>query len=127
MTAGSKNAQGYIAIKINGQTFKAHRIAWMMETGSDPLQQIDHKNGIRHDNRWCNLRDVTRSVNLQNLRGARSDSATGLLGAWPCVGGFTAQINVNGKRLRLGTFSTAEQAHAAYLDAKRQHHAGCTI
>ena len=40
---------------------------------------------------------------------------------------FKARITVKGKEILLGRFDTAEEAHAAYLEAKRVHHPGCTI
>ena len=38
-----------------------------------------------------------------------------------------AQICVNRKHKNLGRFDTPEQAYAAYLDAKRLMHDGCTL
>lgn len=41
---------------------------------------------------------------------------------------YIAQIRVNWKTHYLSSFHTAEEAHAAYLEAKRRLHAdGCTI
>ena len=125
--AGSVNGSGYLQIDIDGQKYKAHRLAWLYATGAWPTAQIDHVNGQRDDNRISNLRDVSRSVNIQNLRKARSDNKSGLLGVSANGNRWQAQINVGGKKRQIGTFATPELAHAAYLDAKRELHVGCTI
>jgi hypothetical protein len=88
---------------------------------------VDHINGRRDDNRWCNLRDASRLVNQQNMRRAVAGSASGLLGAHKKRGKWSSQIKVRGVLVKLGIFETADQAHAAYLAAKRQLHEGCTL
>ena len=94
---------------------------------SDPAVRVDHIDGNRANNAIANLRDVTRSVNHQNLRRARSDSAHGFLGVSPFFGKWKARITVNRVFQHLGVFDTPEEAHAAYLEAKRRLHVGCTI
>lgn len=64
--AGYVDNVGYRAIKINKILYKAHRLAFLWVTGEWPLLYVDHINGIRHDNRWCNLREATISQNQCN-------------------------------------------------------------
>jgi hypothetical protein len=61
------DASGYRTIRISplGPVL-AHRLAWLLQTGGWPKQQIDHINGVKDDNRWLNLRDVSHMVNSQN-------------------------------------------------------------
>jgi hypothetical protein len=128
--AGNHHPEGYKIIMICGHSYGAHRLAWLHAHGVMPSGQIDHINGVRNDNRLSNLRDVTRAVNKQNIKGARKDSkASGLVGAyWHNVSKkWFSNIGVNGKRLHLGMFATAEEAHASYIEAKRRLHPGCTI
>lgn len=127
--AGCLNPQGYIQIMVDGLNYTAHRIAWLIVHGNWPNNEIDHLNGLRDDNRLANLRDVTATINQQNIRRARSDNHTGLLGAsWNKENKkFVSSIRVSGKRITLGSFPTAEEAHAAYLRAKRELHAGCLL
>jgi hypothetical protein len=128
--AGSINGEGYAQISIDYRRYKMHRLAWLFMTGTHPVQEVDHINGNRADNRWSNLREVTREQNLQNQRKAESDSSTGFLGVKPCPGRpgfFLAQINFEHKRKHLGTFRSAEDAHQAYLTAKRELHSSCSI
>ena len=56
----------YIQISTTKGTFFAHRLAWLYVYGEWPKYQIDHINGICDDNRICNLRDVTASINQKN-------------------------------------------------------------
>ena len=45
---------GYIQIYLDGLIYRAHRLAWLYMTGEWPVGYLDHKNGVRDDNRWCN-------------------------------------------------------------------------
>jgi hypothetical protein len=124
---GWSNACGYREMKIDGRCYLAHRIVWLYVHGEWPAADIDHINGDRMDNRLANLRDVSRSVNCQNKKKARSDNSTGFLGVSRLGDEYVAQIFVNGRNIKIGQFETPEFSHQAYLAAKRQHHAGCTI
>lgn len=124
---GTKTYDGYLCGKVLGKQYRLHRLAWLYVHGEWPKNQIDHINGIRTDNRLCNLRDVTPSINKQNTRKADRDNKTGFLGVQFSQGKYQAQIRVNKKPLFLGTYDSPEEAHAAYLKAKRQYHEGCTI
>lgn len=99
--AGSKNINGYINIRIDGKDHKAHRLAFLWMTGKYP-EFSDHINHLRHDNRWLNLRDFTRS---QNNRSAlrRKDNKTGNTGVFhkPDYGYWVSHIRVNRKRITL--------------------------
>lgn len=126
-TAGSVDGNGYVSIRIDGGHFKAHRLAWMLTHGVKPAGEVDHINGVKTDNRICNLRDVPKAVNMQNIRSARS--ACGLLGVHlhKPLGKWLAQISIGGVKKHIGVFATPEEAHAAYVAAKRQYHEGCTL
>jgi len=92
-----------------------------------PSEQIDHINGIRHDNRISNLRLATNKQNCQNTKQARVNNKSGFLGVSPSGDKFISTIQKNGKQLYLGTFETKEEAHEAYLNEKRKLHEFCTI
>ena len=75
-----------------------------------------------------NLRDVSRTVNMQNRRSANKRSKSGSLGASFSKGhGWAARIRVNGKNMHIGYYQSAEIAHHAYVAAKRKLHEGCEI
>jgi hypothetical protein len=125
--AGYVNADGYVMIGIEGREYRAHRLAWLYMKGEWPASLLDHKNREKADNRWDNLREADKSVNSQNVLGARSSNRTGLQGVSYQANGYFARIRLNGAVTYLGRFKSADEAHQAYLTAKRRLHEGCTI
>lgn len=120
---------GYIQISIKGKKYSSHRLAYLYVHGFIPNCEIDHINGIRDDNRICNLRAATKSQNQGNQRKPRKDNTSGYLGVSEnrLNGKFKAQIEVNKENKYLGQHETAEEAHQVYLEAKRKYHSHCTI
>lgn len=125
--AGSVDSHGRRKITVDGLRNEAHRLAFLYMVGDWPPEEVDHINGDPLDNRWVNLRAVDRVTNQENLRRPRADNKTGYLGVVPSGKRFSAQIQARGKTKCLGTYATPQEAHAAYLAAKRELHAGCTI
>ncbi len=118
---------GYIQLNIDGKVVKGHRIIWLYVYGELP-DSVDHINGIRNDNRICNLRSVSHETNQQNMRTKKINNKTGFLGVnQHHSGSYEASLSVNGKKKHIGNYSTPEEAHQAYLEAKRIYHDGCTI
>jgi hypothetical protein len=113
----------YINVTILGDPYKAHRIIWLLQTGSWPSKHIDHIDGDGLNNSWSNLREVTASQNLMNQR-VRSDSTSGIKGVsydkkrnmW------YVYIDVDKKRKHLGRYETKEEAAAARLAAEKIYH-----
>lgn len=127
--AGCLCVQGYIVLRINRKTYKAHRLAWLYVYGSMPDKLIDHINGNKSDNSILNLRNVDDSVNQQNQKIATTRSKTGFLGVCTHKNSsrYSVRVKLNGKSHYFGTFDTPEEAHAVYLENKRVMHEGCTI
>ena len=120
--AGTLRPDGYIIIRINGKNYLAHRFAWFYMTGQWPLNQIDHINQIKNDNRISNLRDLTHQENSFN-RGEQKNNTSGFKGVSEIPSGkWKAQIQVNGKKIYLGLFNTREAASMAYQKAKEKYH-----
>lgn len=114
---------GYIRVGVDGAVYRAHHLAWLWMTGEWPSFQIDHVNSDGFDNRWSNLRLATQEENTRNAK-RRSDNTSGFKGVhWrERDKKWNARIWANGKRLHLGSFETAEAAHAAYCVAAKTFH-----
>lgn len=110
---------GYLVISIDGKQYPAHRLAWLWIHGTMP-SVIDHVNRIKTDNRGVNLRECSRLGNARNH--SRSINGSGLpVGVRKSrQGRFVSRLRDNGKLITLGTFDTPEQAHSAYLQARKQ-------
>lgn len=126
---GVKNKYGYLQAKLKKKSFYVHRLIWVLLKGDLNGLDVDHINGIKNDNRIENLRLVSRNENNQNLKKAKTNSKTKLIGAsfHKSTGKFIAQISKNRKIFYLGLFDTAQDAHAAYIAKKREIHLSCTI
>lgn len=120
---GTQHSTGYVVIRIKDKLYKAHRLAWLYMTGSFPSLVIDHVNRIKNDNRWENLREVSRSQNSENNPIKKSNSS-----GHPGVGWsrqmhkWRARITVGYKEKHLGYFDTVEEASKAYAKAASMFH-----
>lgn len=112
-----------VRITVDNVRYRAHRLAWFYMTKRWPDPEVDHRNRNPLDNRWENLREATSAINKHN-RGATSGNKVGLLGvSLAPAGKFKARIDST----HIGVYDTPEEAHQAYLKAKRVRHAGCLI
>lgn len=82
----------------------------------------DHVDGDSLNNLDENLRIANNSQNDRN-RGPQSNNTSGLKGVFWCErrGVWVAQICVDGRRIQLGAYSTAEDAARAYNAAALRH------
>lgn len=122
--AGGVGRDGYLKICVDRCVMLGHRIAWAMTHGEWPSRFLDHKNGNPSDNRISNLRQATVVENGHNRRLGRNNTS-GFMGvSWNRrARKWQSHITANGKNRNLGLFPTKELAHAAYIEAKRVHHA----
>jgi hypothetical protein len=125
----SKVGGGYIGCRLDGKHYLLHRLVYLYIHGYMPVDNIDHINGNKTDNKIENLRVVSKSGNQQNMRKAFTTNKSGLIGAFYSKKHKTwfSRICVNGKRKWLGFFKTSEEAHQSYVTAKRKLHLTCTI
>jgi hypothetical protein len=120
--AGTLSKQGYRKIKIDGKSYLSHRLIWKLVTGDDPGDLcLDHIDGDKTNNSWHNLRLATKRENCCN-QPIRKRNEVGLKGVSRQYNKYHAKIQVNGHWIYLGSFSTPEEAHAAYCGAAKIGH-----
>lgn len=121
--AGSLDKQGYIRIVVVKNWLMAHRLAWLYMTGKWPEFEIDHRNGVRSDNRWAELRAATNIQNAVNSK-KRCDNTSGFKGvSWSERNKkWISRITADKKPIYLGCFETAEAAYEAYKQAAINFH-----
>lgn len=119
----SEDRNGYRQGNLLNHVYRAHRIIWAMQTGQWPNQEIDHRNTLRNDNSWDNLREAGRGQNVSNQRISRRNTS-GTKGVSWCKRDSTwrAEIGVGGRTIVLGYFSDKEEAASAYAKASAQMH-----
>jgi hypothetical protein len=93
----------------------AHIFGWYC-INKECVEQIDHINGIKDDNRILNLRSVNNQQNHFNRITAKGYYWNKRVDKWQC------QIMLNNKSIHLGYFEKEEDARAAYLEAKEKYH-----
>lgn len=94
---------------------RLHRLIMSAEKN----QIVDHINGNPLDNRKENLRLVTSTINNQNARKRKDGLTSRFKGVSWCKmsNKWKAQIQVNGKKMGLGSYAIEELAAAAYNNA----------
>jgi hypothetical protein len=122
--AGSLQNKGYIHIGVNGKPRLAHRLAYKMYYGSDPVGMLDHIDMDRSNNRISNLRDATNAQNMINTR-VQKNNTSGFKGV--CANPdsrknpWVACIKINHKNIYLGSYKTKEEAASAYEKAAKEY------
>lgn len=113
--AGSKRT--YIVIKVEGEGYLAHRLAWKMMTGSEP-GEIDHRDRNKHNNRWANLRDAGHAVNMRNRPASRLNTSGHKHIHWSAkLGRWVVQLSVPGRGQRQIAWEATLPAAIAARDA----------
>lgn len=112
---------GYLVIRVNGNSFYIHRIAWAIYGGVAPKNRIDHIDGNKANNRIANLRDVTQEQNCRNLK-MHADNRSGVNGvSWNAKRRrWCSEIRFQRKAKWLGRFKSFEDAVAARKAAERE-------
>lgn len=116
---GVVDNKGYIRIGVGGKIYKAHRLAFICMEQNLP-EQVDHKNRVKTDNRWSNLRAANQSKNQWNTK-ERSTSTSGYKNVY-----WRSQRNKwvvfvragEGKSVYIGTYSDVEEANIAATNAR---------
>lgn len=114
--AGSYQSDGYIQIKIKRKRYLAHRLAFLYMTGDWPAKLTDHRNRIKDDNRWLNLRQSTRSQNCINSKKRKNSKTSKFKGVSISQDSnkWRACIKKDHKNYHLGYFTIELNAARAY-------------
>jgi len=121
--AGNLNDRGYRAICVDGKTYRAYRLAWFYVYGVWPVDQLDHINGVRDDNRIANLREATHAQNQQNRGLGRNNTSRHAGVGWDAERGkWEVRIGVSGVEKKIGRFNDLDEAISARAKAKAKYH-----
>ena len=111
--------QSYYRVNVDGRSISLHRAVWLYKhpgcyKDSEIPPILDHINMNKQDNRYENLRPVSRSFNNFNVR-KREDSSSNYRGvSWNKRSEkWTAQIKVGGKHRHLGIFPGTPEGEVA--------------
>jgi hypothetical protein len=115
----------YATIFLCGETWQAHRVAVFYFTGIPPVNEIDHINRNKKDNRFENLRECDRFTNLANC-GLSVKNKSGSKGVhWnPDCRKWSAKLKFKNKLYYLGVFEKLEDAIEARTKAETIYYAG---
>lgn len=116
--AGTITKRGYLQVFIRPKQYLVHRIIWKIMTGSDPVDQVDHIDGDRINNRWANLRAADNGENRWNSKIPKNNKS-GVKGVCREHGrAWVAYIN----RQRLGRFKSKQEAIDVRMAAALKQH-----
>ena len=113
---------GYFHLRIGLKLMRHHRVVFYAHNqywdihDSSQLNFIDHKDYNKQNNNLNNLRIATHQQNNWNRENTKGCSWYKRKKKW------RAYIGVNNKQKHLGYFESEEDAHLAYLTAKKIYH-----
>ena len=101
---------GYRRVLLDGRRVYVHRIIWKMVHKADTLLTVDHINGVKTDNRACNLREATKTEQMKN-KALPSTNTSGYIGVVATkYGTWGSQGKRDGKSVHLGTYKCKHEA-----------------
>jgi hypothetical protein len=119
LTINATDSSGYIFLSLRNEykrfEIKAHRFLFYNYYNYLP-EQIDHINRVRSDNRIENLRQSNQYKNQWNRTGTKGYAKVKNKDRYRVV------IRYNDTRKEVGRYNKEEEAHNAYLEAKKIYH-----
>lgn len=118
--AGWVNKNGYVVVYLDGHDYFAHRLAHVIMTGEWPIAVTDHKDRVRNNNKWGNIRPATKGQN--SLNRSPGVNASGIKGVRWHKYSWMARITLDGKTTNFCGLSSKEEAREVYNNAARYLH-----
>lgn len=116
-----KTKTGYLIGSIFDIQYSAHQVIFAMHHGMW-AKEIDHINGVRHDNRIINLREVIHTENSRNMKIPISNKSGTVGVSWSkAENRWVSRIMINYKNVFIGQFQNREDAIAARKAAEIKH------
>ena len=129
--AGTINGNGYIQFYIKNKVYLAHRLAFLYMEGYWPEYEMDHIDKDPSNNKWDNLRHVSRMCNMQNIT-KTSKNTTGVSGLIYNKNNskhkkWSAVLYINNGRIFLGSYATFDDAVLARYNEEQSNNSwGCS-
>lgn len=110
------DGSGYYRVCIDYRFYRLHMLAWLWMTGDWPQYTIDHINGDRKDNRFCNLRDVPIGTQAKNSKLYKANK-TGYVGVrLHSSKKYDARVRIDNREYYLGLYPSPEEAYEARVN-----------
>ncbi len=124
-TISGKRPYAATNIKVNQRyrLKKLHRFIMerMIKRTLVELEYVDHVDNNPLNNTRSNLRICTFSENVRN-KSRYQRNKVGIKGVYMRGNKYRAQIQIDGRKIMLGSFNTEEEAHEAYCKAASFYH-----
>ena len=106
-------SKGYVRPSANRANAGVPLLHRLIARVNDPAVRVDHIDGDPLNNRKANLRPSDASTNGWNRASLNRNNTSGVRGVSRNRGGWMAYLDVNRKRIHLGTYPTVEAAAQA--------------
>lgn len=108
----------YWVVRMDGKRYRRSRLVWAHWYGEDPGDDVDHRDRDKANDRIANLRLATHTQNMVNTVFKKTVHHGMPRGVAPKLlrgkfVGYRGRANINGRRVDLGPYSTAEKAGEA--------------